>query len=165
MEKWEVVKLVESSNKHLRIRPYRVGDLDVIIRRPADYFGEESTDSTRRLCEANVTFTFEKDGLPVGLCGVQKLWDGVAHVWAVFSDSIRGCGLALTKDIKIMLDDFAFANDLVRLQANVRTDQKENKRWLILMGFDFESTMLHACPGGGHLDVFVRFYHGRSNEK
>ena len=147
----------------VKLRPYRPGDLDVIQRRPQDYSCDEMDEQTKLLGEIDVSFTIEVDGVPVALFGVQKLWTGVAHAWSIISDDVRGHGLTLTKTCHKMIDDYAEANGIWRVQVTVQSDLTENKRWVEAMGFAYESTQKCASPDGKDLDTFVRFYHGRIN--
>ena len=144
----------------MKIRPYRPGDIEHMLHRTRDDFGNESLHGTRFLCEQGNTYVGEVDGVPVALWGTQIIWKGVVHVWTLITDDARGHGLSLTKTIKRMLDEFCIANNIVRCESVVKSDIEENIRWLKTLGFEYEATQKHASPQGGDLDIFVRFYHG-----
>ena len=140
--------------------------MEHIIRRPRDDFGDDQFENTRAICEKNVTFTFEHDGIPVAVCGCEVLQRGVtfhplsgsAQCWSIISDDVRGNGLGLTKAIRNMIDDFAKSNNIGRMQAVIKPQIRENIRWIELLGFTFESTMVKAGPDGTDLAMYVRIY-------
>ena len=140
----------------MRIRPYREGDIEHIIRRPHDDYGPESFEHTKQVCENNITYTFEHDSIPVAIFGVQLVWTGVAHVWTVISDGARGHGIELTKLVLRLIDDYTEANDIRRLEALIKTDTPENIKWVKLLGFEYECTHFGASPEGGNLEMYVR---------
>ena len=150
----------------MRVRPYRTGDLDHITRRSRDDLGDDQFENTKAICEKNVTFTFEHDGIPVAICGCEVIQrgnlnypcSGSAQCWSVISDDARGNGLGLTKAIKKMIDDFAHSNNIGSMQAVVKPQIQENIRWIELLGFYFESTMVKAGPDGVDLAMYVRIY-------
>jgi hypothetical protein len=150
----------------MKIRPYRIGDLDHIVQRPRDDFGDDQFENIKAICEKNVTFTFEHDGIPVAVCGCEIIQrgktfypsSGSAQCWSIVSDDARGKGLDLTKAIRGMINDFAKSNNIGRMQAIIKPQVHENIRWIELLGFRFESTMVKAGPEGIDLAMYVRIY-------
>ncbi len=162
----------------MNIRPYRPGDFEHILRRDRDDFGPESFENTKLMCENEITFTYEHEGIPVAIVGCQIIQhhvgvvcttpnlgssrsgspNGTAQCWTIISDEARGKGIKLTKTVKSMIDDFARSHNIGRLQATVKPEIRENIRWIELLGFRFESTLFRAGPGGSDLAMYVRFY-------
>ena len=150
----------------MKIRPYREGDLESITRRSRDDFGPDDFENTKEMCERDITFTFEIDGVPVAVCGCTMIQKGVkrftptgtAQCWTVISDQVRGHGVELTKKIRHMIDDYCKAHDVGRMQTYIRPSISENARWIELLGFRFESTLFRAGPDGNDLAMYVRFY-------
>ena len=149
----------------MKVRAYRPGDFDHLVGRERDSFGEDAYQHTKLLCENEITFTFENDGIPVAIVGCQIVQssngnkpNGTAQCWTLIGDEVRGNGLKLTKIVRAMIDDFASANKIGRMQAVIKTEIEENVKWIKLLGFKFESNLLKAGPGGTDLAMYVRFY-------
>ena len=142
----------------MRVRPYRQGDLEHLIRRPHDDYGPESWENTKLMCDEHPTYTFEHDGIPVAVIGLQLLWTGTAHAWTVISDQVRGNGITLTKLTKELLEGHAKALKVWRVQAYVKEDVKENTKWIELLGFKRESVMYRGSPEGTNLLLYVRYF-------
>ena len=144
----------------MKLRVYREGDLEHISRRPQDDFGDMALEGVRYLCENGNSYVFEHDGIPVALFGTTILWEGVAQVWTIISDHVRGKGLQLTKTIKEMLDGYCKAHHVKRCETVVKSNVEENVKWMKLFGFEYECTHKQASPEGGDLDIYVKFYSG-----
>lgn len=142
----------------MRVRPYRLGDLEHIVRRPHDDFGPESWENTKQQCDEHPTYTFEDDGIPVAVIGCELIWTGVFNVWAIVSDQVRGSGLQLTKTAKELLEGHAKAAKAWRAQTVIKQDIPENIKWIELLGFKRESVMYRAAPEGTNLLMYVRYF-------
>ena len=143
----------------MRLRPYRNNDLQHILRKAHDdKYGEIGEAATLELCTGGNTLVFEHDGIPVAILGIRKLWPGVAAIWSIISNQIRGHGLELTRASIAILNDYAKAQEIRRYEAAVKSDIEENGKWLTLLGFKYECTHNQAALDGSDLDIYVRFY-------
>ena len=106
--------------------------------------------------DASWAFTFTKNGLPVAIVGCSDFYPTVGHLWAVVSDDVRGCGVSFTKMARRLLNETLARFEYNRIQAFCDSSNEENKKWLTLLGLEYEATMIKASTNGGNLDIFAR---------
>ena len=64
----------------MKLRPYRTSDIDHISRRSSEDYGDEAFEGTKKMCEENVTYTYEHEGIPLAIIGIQMVWNKVGHI-------------------------------------------------------------------------------------
>ncbi len=133
------------------MRHYEFGDLKDFKERDGDYLNYDSsyqaTDDTYSLVN--------ETGQVVAVMGLVILHEGVAGVWAVISDDARGHGTAVTRYARKLIKRWLYIHVLHRIQALVRVDKEEYKRWIMLLGFEYESTMRKVTPDQRDMECYV----------
>lgn len=135
----------------LRIRYYEYGDMDNFKEREGDYF---NFDPQHQATNDTYSLVNEKDEV-VAVMGFILFHEGVGAVWAVISDDARGHGIAVTRYAKTLLKRWINDYGLFRVQALVRVDRPEYKRWIKLLGFDYESTMRKVTPDRRDMECYA----------
>lgn len=135
----------------LRMRLYEYGDLNNFKERDGDYL---NYDASYQANDDTYSLINEKNEV-VAVMGLVVLHDGVAGVWAVISDNARGHGIAVTRFAKKLLKRWIYVYVLHRIQAMVRVDKDEYKRWIQLIGFEYESTMRKVSPDKRDMECYV----------
>lgn len=97
-----------------------------------------------------------KDGV-AAVFGGNKPWDGLFDVYAVLSDLVYKAPVAFHKSVLSIIETYAEALEINRMQFIVRSDFVEGQKWARSLGFKKESTMLKYGPIGQNFDLFVRF--------
>jgi len=133
------------------MREYEYGDLINFKARDGDYLNYDASyqaDST--------TYTLINEANKVvAVMGLIILHEGVAGVWAVISDDARGHGIAVTRYARKLIKRWIHNYVLHRIQTVVRVDREEYKRWIRLIGFEYESTMRKVSPDKRDMECYV----------
>jgi RimJ/RimL family protein N-acetyltransferase len=137
----------------MKLRGYKKGDAGSLTLRPGDEWYALEDETIMR----GPAYTFTRKGKPVACMGLLPNYHGVASIWAVITDDARGKGLALTRAAKDLLDFLINRLDLHRVQAYVRADNAEYRRWIRILGFQVECTLKQATPDKSDLYLAVRF--------
>jgi hypothetical protein len=103
------------------------------------------------------TFTISVNSHPAAIIGANIMWPGVAQVWAMSSELIRGYGRTFTKMVDELLRQGARVNKLRRYHAIVNGSDMENVRWLYTLNFEYEFCMNSAAPDGSNVFGYVRW--------
>jgi RimJ/RimL family protein N-acetyltransferase len=124
------------------VRPYQKGDITKIRIRIGDDWGGFSENAVL----SGLAYTLFENGKPVASGGIIPAWEGVGGAWCVISDDVRGQGLRLTRVAKDLMRSTMAIMKIHRLQAFVRTDQPEYRRWAEVFGFEVEGIARCAAP-------------------
>ena len=132
------------------IDSYTEGDVYKLDIREGDGLGIPPMD------QPPPAWTMKKDGWPIACGGVVHVGGGIGVVWVQVTDEARGYGLKLCRfariAMKIVFEDMKFH----RVQATVRADRPEYRRWAELMGFECEGLMKKAAPDQSDLYLYAR---------
>ena len=140
----------------IELRGYLPCDVFEVQRRNGDFINLDAD-----VGEASVfAATFVSGTRPVGCVGGQVQWPGVAQIWAVLSDDLRGHGLAVTRACRRLLARECEKYAIRRVHCLVRADNGEYLRWISLLGFEHEFTMHRAAPDGADLWGMTRWSDG-----
>lgn len=74
------------------------------------------------------------DGRAVGLCGI-AVTEGVAHVWLVLSDEIRGRPFEISRMAKATFEYLKARPDVSAIEAEVEPEFAAARRWAEWVGF------------------------------
>ncbi len=102
------------------------------------------------------TLTAVHEGRPVAIMGMIKLWDGVADTWSLIHPSSGVPARQLVRLVRGTLDDFAELEGLRR--CNAIAVSEAHIKWMRLLGYEHEFTMVHAAPDGRDLLGMVKWY-------
>jgi RimJ/RimL family protein N-acetyltransferase len=132
------------------IEGYTDGDVHLLDIRDGDGFGVPPKD------ERGPAWTMKKDGRPIACGGFVGIGDGMAVVWVMATDEVRGHGMKLCRfarnATKIVFETMGWH----RIHAAVRVDRPEYQRWAELMGFEREGCMRKAAPDKTDLYLYAR---------
>ena len=98
-----------------------------------------------------------EDGDVLGVFGVHEIASGTCLFRAIVTDKARGKGVALTKLARQFINDMEWAFRMRKAYVEVRSDREEYKRWVELLGFRYEYTMLDAVAEGVHLMGYAKW--------
>lgn len=90
----------------------------------------------------------------LGSAGIAILWAGVGEAWMILAPEVEKHGIWLTRTVRRVFEDIREAFNLRRVQATVRVDSPRNQRWIDLLGFKEEGTMLKYGPDGAN---YIRY--------
>ena len=105
-------------------------------------------DIAHGLVAPGLAFTGLIDGYVIASAGIKPLWPGVGEAWIVASDNMPKKKLSVIKLIRENFDRMIQDNNFVRVQAGVRYDWPEAKRFAEFLGFEHEGIMKKYGPDG-----------------
>jgi hypothetical protein len=121
------------------MEPYKPEHLQELILQPAQARVRANL-SDPEYAQALVgehSFTLKMNGKVVACFGVLKLWEGRGDAWALISGDIGARGMRrLHFEIR------------KRLEAEHEAGFEQAKRWLSLLGFQYEGPLLKYTPDG-----------------
>tara|TARA_R110002167_G_scaffold62113_2_gene175400 strand:- start:611 stop:1051 length:441 start_codon:yes stop_codon:yes gene_type:complete len=120
------------------------GDMSKMARKS---FGM-AEDIAHGLFAPGLAFTGLIDGYVIASAGIKPLWPGVGEAWIVASDNMPKKKLSVIKLIKENFDRMIHDNGFVRVQACIRSDWPEAKRFAEFLGFEHEGIMKKYGPDG-----------------
>ena len=120
------------------------GDMSKMARKS---FGM-AEDIAHGLVAPGLAFTGLIDGYVIASAGIKPLWPGVGEAWIVASDNMPKKKLSVIKLIRENFDRMIQDNNFVRVQAGVRYDWPEAKRFAEFLGFEHEGIMRKYGPDG-----------------
>lgn len=147
----------------MSVRPFEENDTDHIKARVDKYSASEQT--IEFLACNGKAYTFTKNDKPVAILGGSLLCQGCWQIWALMSENIRSEGLYLTKVAKSILDIFAKLNNIHRYHCIIDIEVEENIKWIKLLGFKYESTLVMATSQKTDVLMYVMFPNGGSYVK
>lgn len=96
---------------------------------------------------------FDDDGNVVGCAGLWLRHEGVAEAWAVLSERCVGALMvSVTRAVRRFISD----RTEHRIQALVLSDWKAGRRWVEMLGFQYEGTLLRYTPNALDCDMYAR---------
>lgn len=98
-----------------------------------------------------------KDEMVLAIVGGNIQWSGVAHCWAIISDSVQLCPKSFHKCIRNLIETSFKGVDLHRLEATVRSDFDMGQKWLISLGFEFEGVLRYYGADRSDYKLFARY--------
>lgn len=104
----------------------------------------------------NLAFTGVLNGKIIASGGIYPMWNGVGEAWFVGSNSILNHPILITKTIKKYLKDLMNLNNFHRVQAFVRKDWNEAKRWIEVVGMQQEGIVRSFSPDGRDHILYAR---------
>jgi hypothetical protein len=120
------------------------GDMNNLARKS---FGVDGN-IAQSLDVPGMAFTAVENGYLIASSGVQPLWKGVGEGWFVASNKMPKKKLTIIKMIKDNFDNIIQENNLIRVQAGVRSDWPTAKRFAEFLGFEHEGIMRKYGPDG-----------------
>lgn len=132
----------------ITLEPYNPGDELKVRRRDGEAVLE-------KLPEMSVATTVLMDGEIVGVFGYVSTGRYIWDAWAIFSDDVRGCGLALTRKVRAYIEKTVRGQEVLRVHILVHSKRPEYKRWAELLGFHEEAYMEHILPDGSDAYMMV----------
>ena len=120
------------------------GDMSKMARKS---FGM-AEDIANGLVAPGLAFSGLIDGYVIASAGIKPLWNGVGEGWIVASDKMPNKKLSVINLIKENFDNMIHDNGFVRVQAGVRFDWPEAKRFAEFLGFEHEGIMRKYGPDG-----------------
>lgn len=93
----------------------------------------------------------------VAMAGVEIIWPGVGHAWAVMTGLIKKYPVALTKETRRYLEKIIKEHRLHRVQADVIEGFEQAECWIALLGFDYEGPLNRYGPNGDNFFRYARF--------
>lgn len=129
---------------------YTKGDAAKLNVRPGDGLGIQPED------QPSPAWTMKKDGHPIACGGFVDIGHGIAMVWVIASDEVRGHGRMLCRFARQAIDIVTEDLGWHRIQAVVRCDRPEYERWARLMGFEREGRLRKAAPDKSDLYLYAR---------
>jgi len=138
----------------IELRDYEPEDTELITSRARDvlYWNHSVADTT------DEAVTMLKDGHPVAICGISILYPGVASIWVICSDDVRGFGVSVVKVGRSLCDIWHEKFDIRRFQALVDVEIEENKKFAKVCGFEFEGVMRKVTIEGKDMELYARVY-------
>lgn len=138
----------------MEIRGYEVGDE---LQMPGQV-NDWHRDLMAGLALIGKTLTVEHEGRVVVVMGLAKLWPGVADCWSLVHPSSGVPAIRLVRLVKSSLESFAVVEGLRRANATASDDKQ--RRWMQLLGFEYEFTQRQAGPLGEDLVGMVKWFRG-----
>lgn len=132
----------------VKLEPWHLSMID--LQDKQQYFATKAADPAFRIAVANQggyagLLDFGPDKAPVvtGCCGIAPIDTGVGIAWAVLSKSFPRYAVRYTRFIKNYLQE-QLATDFHRIEAEVNVSFLEAKRWVEMLGFEYEFTKRQA---------------------
>lgn len=135
-------------HRHLSLVPFDIGHVTALDLRPraaASLFGLPArAELARAYAAAGPAWTLLAEGAPLACGGAVRFWDGVAELWCWTGADVPRWGVAFARQARARVDAL-FARGFHRLQAHVREDDPEARRFARFLGLAAEG----RCPGYG----------------
>lgn len=134
----------------MRIIPFKPPHLSQVSPQAVQGTGRHDFDKETAdgLALPGLAFSATSEGAIVGCAGIVPLWPGVAHAWAVLSDSALAEPVTLTRAVLRELARIECKCELHRIQATVADGHIAGRQWLAWLGFEAEGLMPNYGPGG-----------------
>lgn len=101
-------------------------------------------------------WTGRLDGRVIGCAGIALSWRGRAHAWCVLADAIPApAWIGIHRAVKSRLAQMP-ALDVWRIEAEAASGFHAGRRWLRLLGFEYEGRARGYGPGGEDFDRYAR---------
>lgn len=134
--------------KKVKLEPWHLSMIDLQEQQMS--FAIQASDPAFRVAIAQqggytglLDFGEDKAPVVVGCCGVAKTDEGVGIAWAVLSKTFPKYALNFTREIKKYLQEQMETN-YHRIEANVNAEFPQAKRWVEMLGFEYEFTKKQA---------------------
>jgi len=130
---------------------YAKGDVFKVQFREGDTFGTFAVEHSN-----TVAWTMKDGDTIIGCAGYVKECDGVATFWGFFSEDTRGHGRTIIKYARHTLEQIGEFWELRRIQAAVRADRPEYRRFIEMLGFEYEGCLKKAAANGEDVLMYGR---------
>ncbi len=107
------------------------------------------------IMDGSPAFTILSDDKIIGIIGGSYFFPGVAEVYALLSNDIKG-NFSFHKAVKTIVDGAFEAFKVHRLQMVVRADFLVGQKWAESLGFEAECVMKKYGPNGDDYVLFAR---------
>lgn len=137
------------------VRPWIKGDSDKIVLQEGQSYLHSFIDVTQDLSElsdAGLAWVGEQDGEIMIISGLAYQWSGRALAWALISKNAGKCFSSIHRAVKRFLN----LSDCRRIEANIDVGFDEAKRWIELLGFEYEGYMKAYRPDGEDMLLYAR---------
>lgn len=114
------------------------------------------TDDTLTETAALGGYTALVEGEPIACCGLMPFWPGRAMAWSFIGANAGSHMVALTRAVQ---RHFA-ACGVRRIEAYVDEGFDAGRRWVELLGFEFEGRLEAFLPDGRSQLLYARINHG-----
>lgn len=142
----------------LEIREFQPLDILSLHWREPDKSITESLDNpleiARQYAKAGPAWTAFWDGTPAFCAGVILLWRGLGEGWVLSSDLVAQHPFAFHRAIRKHLEEVIREHKLRRVQVAIPETHTTSCRWILRLGFLYESSMPKYGPMG---DTYHRF--------
>lgn len=100
-------------------------------------------------------YTFISDsGEILCIVGGSTIWEGVLQLNAIFTTTAYEHRIELARDMQLFLKKFLRTTKIHRLEATVRSDFSEGKKFLQFLGFKYEGTLKQYGTDKTDYDMF-----------
>jgi hypothetical protein len=99
-----------------------------------------------------VTIIRPSDGAILCIAGLIIYHHELATLWAFMTDDKGNDFVAITRALKVMIDHQPFA----RIDAYVHADYLAGRRWIKILGLEYEARLRGHAPDGGDHCVYFR---------
>lgn len=124
---------------------------------PKDFYKREGDVLASLMClegmPNNIAMSFEYNDKILGVLGASMYWPGVMQAWAILTDTIKERPIEFHKCAKRVIETYALAFKLFRMQMEVRMDCPDNMKWAEALGFSQESVL--KCYGADKSDYYL----------
>lgn len=121
-------------------------DLNDDRNRPAPEFGNFMP----TLVHEGMAFTGIDNGHLIGAAGIFPLWQGVGEAWFLGASRVGRHQFRVARLVREKLNEIAQEQGMWRVQAAMRSDWPELKRWARFLGMEHEGHM--SMYGANKLD-------------
>jgi hypothetical protein len=137
------------------VRPWKLGDSEKIVLQPAQEYlielGWLDLDLTE-LSDAGMAWVIEINGEVVTIAGILPQCENRALVWSFISKFAGKNFRKIHQAVKRFIDQV----DYRRLEAAIDVDFSEGKRWIEMLGFEYEGYMRAYRPDGADMLLYAR---------
>lgn len=102
--------------------------------------------------ENNLAYTAVKNGVPVACCGITMRYPHRAEAWAVIGLLEKIDSLSFIRAIRRFLDIIP----VKRIEATLADDVPNRKKWIRLLGFQYEARLKCFDIEAKDVDMYVR---------
>ena len=129
------------------IVPYNPAHLESLLLQPAQAYMRpffENAEYGKALAIAGKSFTAIDGDRVLGCAGLIPYWEGRAEAWALLAKDIKGQFIHIHLAAVRFLDACGFR----RVEAHVDADFGCAKKWIEMLGFEFEGPLKAYTPDG-----------------
>lgn len=113
----------------------------------------------KRIEDGGMAFSAFADGEFLGCGGYGQPWPGIAQVWVWETSGVHRYPQGVHRLVRRALQHIEQDKNVWRISCEVRKGNERGRRWVELLGFQYEGTMEKYGPDGSDFMLYAKVTH------